>query len=349
MTILTNRKPGISLFFLGIFCLCFLLCGASMASSFPFRSIAIGDQVPALSFQAVADGAAVSVESLQGSPSVLVFWGADIETKKERSLKTFAATEEILTFLEERKVKILLVNAQGDPKDVVQAVAGDLSGNMPVYMDEAKKAYGDLGIFVVPSVLLLDKDGKVVAGLGYSHDYRDRLQGEVEILLGEKTRQEVESGLRPEMKEKTEAEKKTIRHLNMALLMKKRGQVDSAITELQNAIAIDPEMVEAHGELGCLYIDKGKIEEAKKALDTAYDLDSEYLPANICDARVMAEEGQVDEALEELKILLFRNARNPDLHYTIGTLLEKKEMFTEAAKEYRKAFELVNHEVELEN
>ncbi len=343
------KKPCISLLFLGMFCLLFLLCGASMASSFPFRAIAIGDPVAALTFQGVSDGASVTVESLKGNPAVLVFWGADIETKKERSLKTFAATEKILPFLEERKIKILLVNAQGDTKEVIQSVVGELGGKMPAYMDEAKKAYGDLGIFVVPSVLLIDKDGKVAAGLGYSHDFKERLKGEVEILLGEKTRAEVDTELRPEMKEKTAEEKKTARHLNMALVMKKRGQVDSAITELKSAIAIDPNMVEAHGELGCLYIDKGKIEDAKKALDKAYELDQDYVPANICDARVMAEEGQIDEALDELKMLLFRNARNSDLHYTIGMLLEKKEMFAEAAKEYRKAFELVNHEVELED
>ena len=77
-------------------------------------------------------------------------------------------------------------------------------------------------------------------------------------------------------------------------------------------------------------------------------LNPEYLPATICDARVRAEEGQVDEAVGDLQALLFRNARNADLHYALGTLLEKQQKFTEAAKEYRKAYELVSREVELE-
>ena len=343
------KKSGISLFILGIFCLLFVLCGASMASSFPFRSIAQGDPMPSLTFKGLADNAVLTVDSLKGNPVVFVFWGADIETKKERSLKTFTATEELLPYLQERNIKVFLVNAQGDTKDVVQGMTGDLNGKLPVYIDENQKAYGELGIFVVPSVLLMDKDGKVAAGLGYSHDFSDRLKGEVEVLLGEKKRDEVEAELRPEMSEKSAEEKKTTRHLNLALVMKQRGQLDSAITELQNAIAIDPNMVEALGELGCLYLDKGNVEEAKKYLDKAYDLDGEYLPANICDARVMAEEGQIDDALDELNTLLFRNARHPELHYVIGTLLEKKKMYEEAAKEYRKAFELVNHELEMED
>lgn len=349
MKVLSYKKSGISFCLLGIFCLLFVLCGPSLASSFPFRAIEVGDALPPLTFEAVKDSSSINVQSLKGNPALIVFWGADIETKKDRSMKTFTATEEILPFLEERKIKVLLVNAQGDPVDIVQGVASELSGKLPVYMDASKKAYGELGIYVVPSVLLVDKEGKVASGLGYSHDFQDRLKGEIAVMLGEKTREEMEQELRPEMKERSTEEKKTVRHLNLALVMKKRGQIDSAIEELKNAIAIDPEMAEAHGELGCLLLDKGKLEEAKKSLDTAYDLDPDYLPANICDARVMAEEGQIDDALEELKILLFRNARNPELHYTIGMLLEKKENFTEAAKEYRKAFELVNHEVELED
>jgi tetratricopeptide (TPR) repeat protein len=342
-------KPVISLFFLCIICLVFVLCGPGMASSFPFRAIAVGDPVPPLAFENVKDGSSVSLQELKGGPAVIVFWGSDIENKKERSLKTFEAVEEILPYLEERNIKVMLVNAQGDNRSVIEEVAGQAGGNMPVYMDDTGKAYGDLGIFVVPSVLLIDKNGKVAAGLGYSHDFQDRLKGEVAVMLGEKTREQMEAELRPEMKERSEEEKKTARHLNLALVMKKRGQIDSAIAELQNALAIDPELAEAHGELGCLYLDKGSLEEAKNALDRAYELDPDYLPANICDARVMAEEGQVDEALEELKMLLFRNARNPELHYAIGMLLEKKEKFSEAAAEYRKAFELVSRQVDMEN
>jgi Flp pilus assembly protein TadD len=134
----------------------------------------------------------------------------------------------------------------------------------------------------------------------------------------------------------------------MALVMVKRGQTDSAISELGKALALEPNMAEAQGQLGCLYLDKGQLAEAKAALDKAYELNPDYLPATICDARVRAEEGAVDEAVADLQALLFRNARNADLHYALGTLLEKQQKFTEAAGEYRKAYELVSREVGME-
>ena len=196
--------------------------------------------------------------------------------------------------------------------------------------------------------MLLDKDGKIVSGLGYSKEFSDRLKGEVQIMLGEKTRAEVEKELRPEMVEKSADEKQTTRHLNTADVMIKRGQIDSAISELKKALEIDPNLGEAHGQLGCLYLDKGQLEEAKKELDTSYEINPDYLPANICDARVQAEEGNVDDAVGDLKALLFRNSRNPDLHFALGLLYEKQQNFTEAASEYRKAYELVSKHVEFE-
>ena len=348
MTVMSGKKIRAHLLVFGITSFLMLSCGAGMASSFPFRAIAPGDALPALSFKNIKDGTAVAVDSLKGGPVALVFWGADMDTKKERSLKTLAAMEENMSFLEQRKVKVLLVNAQGDSPELIQGVVSQLSGKLPVYVDESQKAYNDLGIFVVPSVMLVDKDSKVVSGIGYSQDFSERLQGEVQVMLGEKTREAMEKGLRPEMKEKPAEEKQSVQHLNMALVMTKRGQTDSAISELQKALALEPKMAEAQGQLGCLYLDKGQLAEAKAALDKAFELNPEYLPATICDARVRAEEGQVDEAIGDLQALLFRNARNADLHYALGTVLEKQQKFTEAAKEYRKAYELVSREVEME-
>lgn len=336
------------LFIVGMASLLLFICGTGIASSFPFRVVAPGDTVPPLTFNSLADGSSISTESLKGNPAALLFWGADIDTKKERSIKAINAIESILPFLEERNVKVLLVNAQGDPKDVIQSTTSGLSGKVSVYTDDAQKAYGDLGIFIVPSVMLVDKEGKIVSGLGYSHDFAERVKGELQVMLGEKTRAEVEKELRPEMVEKSNEEKQTTRHLNMAVVMMKRGQTDSAISELKKALEIDPKMGEALGQLGCLYLDKGQLEEAKKALDASYEIDPDYLPANICDARVRAEEGELDDAVGDLKALLFRNARNPDLHFTLGTLLEKQQKFSEAAAEYRKAYELVSKHVEFE-
>ncbi len=341
------RVSGVRLLVPGLAGFMFLLCSVSMASSFPFRAISKGDPLPgSLVFRNLGDGSTLTVEDLKGAPAVLVFWGADMESKKKRSLKTFKALEEILPYLRERKIRVLLVNAQGDSTDVMQDVVGSLDGSMPAYADETQRAYGALGIFVVPSVLLSDGDGNVVAGLGYSHDFSERLKGEVEVMLGEKTRADVEKELRPEMKEKPAGEKQATRHFNMALVMQKRGQTDSAISELNKALELEPDMGEAHGQLGCLYLEQGKIGEARAALDKSYDLNPEYLPANICDALLRAEEGEAEDALGDLQSLLFRHARNPELHYALGRLHEKQGKSAEAAQEYRKAFELIFRHVE---
>lgn len=319
-----------------------LFCSRATASSLPFRAVAPGDDLPPLSFKPLDDGADLETGSLKGNPLALLFWGADVETKKDRSIKAFKAVESILPYLEERKVRVLLVNAQGDEKTVMQAAAEGVSGKLPFYLDPSQKAYGDLGLFIVPSVMLVDAGGKIVSGLGYSHDFAGRLKGEVQIMLGEKNRAEVERELRPEMVEKSDEEKQSVRYFNAAMVMLRRGQTDSAVAELNKALEADPKMGEAHGQLGCLYLDMGQLAEAKKSLDASYGINPDYLPANICDARVRAEEGQVDDAVDDLKALLFRNARKPGLHFALAGLYEKQQKYADAAAEYRKAYELAS-------
>ena len=79
----------------------------------------------------------------------------------------------------------------------------------------------------------------------------------------ERNVQAAEAALKIE-KQKVEAEKQTTRHLNTAEVMIKRGQIDSAISELKKALELDPKLGEAHGQLGCLYLEKGQLEEAKR-------------------------------------------------------------------------------------
>jgi Tfp pilus assembly protein PilF len=101
-------------------------------------------------------------------------------------------------------------------------------------------------------------------------------------------------------------------------------------------------------ELGCLYFQLGKIAEAQKSLDTGLGIDSSSLRGEICAAQVTAAQGDVDTALDDLKSMLFRNARNAELHYVLGTLYEKKENHSLAAKEFRKSYELLSRSAHFE-
>lgn len=317
------------------------MIGTGNANSFPFRAIDIGDTIPHITLNDYKSRQQIALDQYRGSNLLVVFWGADIPTKKKRSLMAIKEIEKLADFFKEKNVEVIIVNAQGDTPDVINEVMQETTLNLPVYIDHEQLAYGGLGIFVMPSVLLLDQDGKVVAGLGYSHDMRKRLKGEVEILLGEKTRAQIDEELHPKMVEKSSKEKGAKRYMHLGLTMIERGQPESAIREFKKAISFEPELGKAHIYLGCLYLDADKIDMAKESLNKGMALEPEFLPGLICKARIKAKDGALDEAIDDLQSLLLLNSRDNTLHYVLGSLLEEKGQVEKAAKEFRKAYEIL--------
>lgn len=316
--------------------------GYGEANSFPFRSINVGDQLPAVTVKSVRSQQDEALAKYKGKPLVLVFFGADIPTKKDRSVKALQAVQNLADFIKNKGITVLAIDAQGDDLTVVNEVVADSALSFPVYLDAAKQAYGNLGIFVMPSVMLVGADGAVVAGMGYSHDMGQRLKGEIEVMLGEKTNAQVEEELRPQMVEKSQEEKGANRHYNLALTMIERGQPEAAVAELAKAIALEPGMGKAYVHLGCLQMDAGQVAEAKASLTKGAELEPDMAEGKICQARVKAAEGAVDEAMDDINFLMLRNSRNEKLHYVLATMLEGKSDIAGAMKEYRKAYELLS-------
>lgn len=318
-----------------------IFTGYGEANSFPFRSINVGDPLPAVTVKSLRGQQDEPLARYKGKPLLLLFFGADIPTKKERSVKALQAVAKLADFLAGKGVVVLGVDAQGDDAALVTEVGGLAGWSLPLYIDADKQAYGTLGIFVMPSLLLVGGDGKVVAGMGYSHDLGQRLKGEVEVMLGEKGRLQVEEELRPAMVEKSAEEKSAARHYGLGMTMLERGQPETAMAELAKAVSLEPSLGKAHLHLGCLQLDSGQVAEAKLSLARGMALEPEMIEGKICQARLKAAEGNVDEAIDDLGFLLLRNSRNQGLHYVLGQLLESKGEVTGAMQEYRKAYELL--------
>lgn len=324
-----------------------IFLSSGVAESFPFRTLDVGEKVPDVTLVNAKDNSTLSLHELQGAPAILLFWGADLAAKKQRSIMALTELQELLPFFAAKDIQVTVINAQGDSAATIAEVVQTAGLTLPVYLDPEQQAYGSLGLYIMPSVLLLDQNGIALAGMGYSRDMTATLKGEIEILREEKSRAEVEAELNPVMVEKSEAEKAGNRSLEMGNVLARKGQLEAAQREYEAAVTHNPQLAEAHVELGCLFFQLGKITEARQSLDAGLDI-ADSLRGEICAAQVTAAQGDIDIALEDLKAMLFRNSRNAELHYVLGTLYDKKENHAMAAKEYSKAYELLLRSSHLE-
>ena len=318
----------------------FLNINILMAEAFPFREFDEGDQVPDVQLNALEkDGQQVTFSGMKGSPFVAVFWGADLPEKKDRSVQVLEKVGSLTPFLTERQVKLISVNVQGDDAATIQEVMDKSNSAIKVYLDQDRNAYGTLGIFVMPTVLLVDENGKVAVGMGYSRDLVDRLKGSVEIMLGEKTPEQVQAELRPEMKEASDEEKATRRHLDYGLVMLKRGQLDIAIRELSKAVEIDPNLTRAHIELGCIYLEADRLDDAEISVNKALSVEPDLVRAQICRCELKRKKGLFDDAVTDLQTIIAANSSNSVVQYVLGKTYQDMKKDKGAMEAFKKAYQ----------
>lgn len=325
-----------------VFSVLFINTTTLMAVAFPFREFDEGDPVPDVTLKGFKDAAqSVTFSGLKGKPFVAVFWGADMPEKMERSAKVLSEVESLSSFLKERQVQLLSVNVLEDEAGIVEQVVNKSKSTIKVFLDQDRAAYATLGIFVMPTVLLVDKDGKVAAGMGYSHDMLDRLKGSVEVMLGEKTQEQFLADLRPEMIEKSAEEKASLRHLGFGLTMLKRGQLDVAIRELAKAVEIDPTLVQAHIQLACIYLEKDQLDAAEKSIARALENNPKSIKAQVCQGEFKRKKGLLDEAVVDLTATLQKHPDNYKALYVLAKTYEDQKKLQEASAMYKKAYHAI--------
>lgn len=70
-------------------------------------------------------------------------------------------------------------------------------------------------------------------------------------------------------------------YVNIGIARGQLGQLDKAEEALKKAIALDPNHVQAHNELGIIYRKAGRFDEARAMYEQALKLDADYAKAHV--------------------------------------------------------------------
>ncbi len=235
--------------------------------AFSFMYVSKDDPLPALTFNEFKTDNPVTFEKSTNRPMLFVFWGADVPEKKKRSIEVLKNIQASRSFFDDRNITLAAINTQFDSPDEIEEVMAQTNIDFPVYTDPNSDAIKKLGVFVMPSVLIINSAGIIFEGLGYSRTLIEVISGEIQVMLNEKTREEVEAKLHPEVIVRTTAQRRAKIDYNYARNLVQRKKVDSAIEKLHEALEKDAEFAPAMIELGCLYIKQKNFVEAEKYLE----------------------------------------------------------------------------------
>ncbi len=339
--ILRTSPIFLSIFVLGLLAtsLCALTISELLEISLAaLRSVDVGDNVPDFVLSDT-NGEEFSLADFRGKIVVVVFW----RSGQERGLKALTSLQTVYTTFKDQGVEVVALSSDDGGLDVIRQVKREQRITFPMLYDKEEKEYGDYGVLVTPSTIIVNREGKLNYYYpGYRDDFLPQITGRIEILLGKKTLDELEAELNPVQRpQQTEAEKQAHRYLNAGNRLMEKGMVRSALAQYQKAVKENPDLIEAHLRLGSIYLELEKPEDAFAEFTQVIKSrpNSYRAYAGLGDALFFQEEHE--KAIKMLRTALKLNPKFARAHYRLGRIYEERKQIEDALKEYKTALRLL--------
>ena len=318
----------------------FLLLRSS-SPAFPLRTLEPGSQVPPFTLPVLGGGEA-DVIGDEGQITVILFWSTDSESKLERGMELLHALQAIEKNYGDKGVVVRSVNIDKNNRAVVRQIIDRGGITVPVLLDEKEELYGAYGLFILPTVAIVERDGTLKTAVGYTHGIAESISGEIQVMLGLKTAEELEKELNPEeVIEAPDNVLKARRRLNLGRKFMERGLVDLAGDEFAKAVELDPLNAEAHAELGGFHTRNKEYDKALAELEKAVELAPDLVQARFALGVLHREKGEAARALSEFEGVLELEPAHARTFGELGAVFEDMGEMDKALANYRKALVIV--------
>jgi tetratricopeptide (TPR) repeat protein len=128
-------------------------------------------------------------------------------------------------------------------------------------------------------------------------------------------------------------------HLKKGVSLEAAGRLPEAAAEHEQALALDPQLVQAHVNLIPLYGRLGQVDKAEQHYRAAVALEPNRAASHYDFGVLLFEAKKYHEAAEAFRRTLAADPRHPDAHNNLGFLLEREGRRDEALRHFRAALE----------
>jgi tetratricopeptide (TPR) repeat protein len=128
--------------------------------------------------------------------------------------------------------------------------------------------------------------------------------------------------------------------VNAANSLARAGRISEAASGYLNALALRPDLVEAHANLGALSLEQGQPDQAVASCARALAIRPDFAPAHQTLAQARLSQERFDEAAQHARRAVALNAEFAEAHNTLGNALMKLARLEEALASFRRAISL---------
>ncbi len=314
--------------------LVFLLLFAPMSNAI---SIPIGASAPDFSLSNT-DEDTISISNFKDKNLILLFW----RTGQKRSAMALKDTDDILQKYGEKDVSAICIIQRSDDQVEAAKMIKDNEITCPLLVDSDRNAYGDYGVRVFPTTVLVNKDGAIAYDIpSHPLTYKIKLDGYIRRMLGEINDEELENIMSPQKEKKDAATLEAMRLHNLAMKFVKMRMFDQAVSTAVKSVEAKPDLIEPITLLGFLYLETDEAEKALETFNKAVELapESNDIKTGLGGALILNKE--YDRAIEILEGATVANPYAQMTYYELGKAYELKGDQDKSIAMYKKAIEKI--------
>ena len=212
-----------------------------------------------------------------------------------------------------------------------------------VVVDKDRKLWGKFGIIATPTVIISDTNDTVLwIKAGHGYDFAPVVQARLNQALGIEQRIDPNEAGRVKTVTNTTTGARIKRHLQMAKILRGKGRIESAISQMKKARELDPNSVELALEIGSLLCSIG---QGKSALEI---LEGVKTSGNIENSKLLTitgwakrQIGILDEAEKALLEAIKLNPKSGRAFFELGRIYQDKSNKDKAIAAYYQALILI--------
>ncbi len=320
----------------GVLTVCVSLAWLALpARADELRNVKRGEPMPAYKL-ATIDGTSVDSEAYKGSVLVMVYLSAEQRSSELAAMDSRTVVAQFST----DPVKLVHVTADIVQKAYFQRFRQERALDAPLALDADRGLYGKLGLIVFPTTVIVNREGKLAHVISiHSPDYTHVLDSYIRHALGAINDEQLQERLKA--RASTEGSPKSLAssHRAVARLMREKGRLDAAKTELTKAREQDPANPEILLDLADLDMAMTNLDEAEKLTQTVLETHAEHRRAKQIKGIILYRRNKLPEAEAALLESLNLNPDPARVHYYLGKIYEQQGQSAKALEHYREALQ----------
>lgn len=295
------------------------------------------------------DGKEVKTADYRGQSLVIIFG----ELYHGRSRQACERVDKVLhdSRLRGLKVTTMLVVAENDsPVEVKKRLEEGVPWPAIVLHDRKRQAFGEYRVAVLPSLVVVDPEGKVVHAIaGLIDRFDDVLTDALLLSAGKLSPERFEETLHPQPTTAPSDEaQRAERITQLANQLVRRGMAEMGAQKYAEALELDPRHESAHLGLGRLLLKQRRLADAEKRFRTVLEINPDSADGALGLAFVQTLRGgeELTQAEDTVRKLLARTPSNARAHYLLGLIHEQRQETEQAAADFKRAAQLFMEQVE---